>query len=149
MRTRARNSNGSTVLAPVVLGDPEGVMHVESRVGPLEHVIIFGLLSMIGLPKCIDMRRTACAARVASEFVAIRLATYTCESDHHNQWPADQGPGMVLPELLPCLHGVLFKRLVTSNRAEWPHDNFVTAADFINQGIGDPHFQRFVTSFAQ
>ena len=66
-------------------------------------IVILGLLSLIGALKVIDLRRNAFAARVASEFVTIRLAAYTYETDHNNQWPADQGPGVVPPELQPYL----------------------------------------------
>ena len=66
-------------------------------------IVIMGLLSAIGVLKYIDLTRTGYAARIASDFVTIRLAAYNFEADHNNQWPADAGPGVVPPQLAPYL----------------------------------------------
>lgn len=64
--------------------------------------IVLGILSSISLLKYIDLRKTAQAARVASDFNAIKIATYTYYSDA-TRWPAEVGPGVIPPELLPSL----------------------------------------------
>jgi prepilin-type N-terminal cleavage/methylation domain-containing protein len=66
-------------------------------------IVIIGLLAMISVLKYIDLTRTAYAAKVTGEFVTVRLAAYNFEADHNNQWPADAGPGVVPPQLIPYL----------------------------------------------
>ena len=66
-------------------------------------VVVIGLLSSIVTLKYIDLTRTAYAAKVVGEFTTIRLAAYNYEADHNNQWPADVGPGVTPPEMIPYL----------------------------------------------
>ena len=66
-------------------------------------MIVIGLLASIAVLKYIDLSRTAYAAKVAGEFVTVRLAAYNYEADHNNQWPAETGPGVVPPELVTYL----------------------------------------------
>jgi len=66
-------------------------------------LVIFGLLCSIAITKYIDLSRTAAAAKIAGEFTTVRLAAYNYEADHNNQWPADQGPGVIPPELVSYL----------------------------------------------
>ncbi|HTS87124.1 MAG TPA: type II secretion system protein [Gemmatimonadales bacterium] len=66
-------------------------------------LVIIGLLASIAVLKYIDLTRTAYAAKVAGEFVTVRLAAYNYEADHPNHWPADVGPGIVPPEMVPYL----------------------------------------------
>lgn len=62
-------------------------------------MVVLGLLSSIAVLKYIDLTRTAYAAKIAGEFVTVRLAAYNYEADHNNQWPSDQGPGVIPPEM--------------------------------------------------
>ena len=66
-------------------------------------LVVLGLLAGIAVLKYIDLTRTAYVAKLAGEFVTVRLAAYNYEADHNNQWPADQGPGIVPPEMVPYL----------------------------------------------
>jgi prepilin-type N-terminal cleavage/methylation domain-containing protein len=66
-------------------------------------MVVLGLLASIAVLKYIDLSRTAYAAKVAGEFVTVRLAAYNYEADHNNQWPSDQGPGIVPPEMVSYL----------------------------------------------
>jgi type II secretory pathway pseudopilin PulG len=66
-------------------------------------IVIVGLLASIAALKYIDVTRTAQAAKIAGEFATVRLAAYNYEADHNNQWPSDQGPGVIPPELAPYL----------------------------------------------
>lgn len=68
-------------------------------------MIIIGLLASISILKYIDLTRTARSAEVAGAFAVIRLAAYNYEADNNNQWPADVGPGVIPPELVPYLPG--------------------------------------------
>ena len=61
-------------------------------------IVIMGLLAAIAVFKYIDLTRTATAAKVAGEFTTVRLAAYNYEADHNNQWPSEQGPGVIPPE---------------------------------------------------
>jgi prepilin-type N-terminal cleavage/methylation domain-containing protein len=66
-------------------------------------MVVLGLLSSLAVLKYIDLSRTAFAAKIAGEFTTVRLAAYNFEADHNNQWPSDQGPGVVPPDLAPYL----------------------------------------------
>jgi prepilin-type N-terminal cleavage/methylation domain-containing protein len=66
-------------------------------------IIVIGLLASIAVMKYFDVTRTATAAKIASEFGTVRLAAYNYEADHNNQWPSDQGPGVIPPEMAPYL----------------------------------------------
>jgi len=66
-------------------------------------MVVIGLLASIAVLKYIDLSRTAYAAKIAGEFVTVRLAAYNYEADHANSWPADQGPGVAPPELATYL----------------------------------------------
>lgn len=66
-------------------------------------LVILGILAGIMVRKYIDLRRTAVAAKIASEFVTVRLAAYNYEADHQNEWPSDKGPGIIPPEMIPYL----------------------------------------------
>jgi prepilin-type N-terminal cleavage/methylation domain-containing protein len=66
-------------------------------------MVVLGVLASIAVLKYIDLSRTAYAAKVAGEFVTVRLAAYNYEADHNNQWPSDGAPGVIPPELVPYL----------------------------------------------
>jgi prepilin-type N-terminal cleavage/methylation domain-containing protein len=66
-------------------------------------LVILGILAGIMVRKYIDLRRTAFAAKIASEFVTIRLAAYNYEADHQNSWPSEAGPGIIPPEMVSYL----------------------------------------------
>ena len=61
-------------------------------------IVIIGLLAAIAVFKYIDLTRTATAAKIAGEFTTVRLAAYNYEADHNNQWPSEQGAGVIPPE---------------------------------------------------
>lgn len=61
-------------------------------------LVVLGLLTSLSILKYIDLTRTAYAAKIAGEFTTVRLAAYNYEADHNNQWPSEQGPGVVPPE---------------------------------------------------
>ena len=65
--------------------------------------VVLGILSSIAVLKYIDLRRTAQAARVASDFNAIKIAVYSYYTDA-TTWPAETGPGVIPPELIPNLN---------------------------------------------
>ncbi|HEX5004288.1 MAG TPA: type II secretion system protein [Gemmatimonadales bacterium] len=65
--------------------------------------VVLGILSSISILKYIDLRKTAQAARVASDFNAIKIAVYSYYTDA-TTWPAEVGPGIVPPELVPNLN---------------------------------------------
>jgi len=64
--------------------------------------VVLGILSSISILKYIDLRRSAQAARVASDFNAIKIATYAYYTDA-TTWPGEVGPGVIPPELVPIL----------------------------------------------
>ena len=64
--------------------------------------VVLGILSSIAILKYIDLRMSAQAARVASDFNAIKVGVYAYYTDG-NTWPAETGPGVVPPELVPIL----------------------------------------------
>jgi prepilin-type N-terminal cleavage/methylation domain-containing protein len=66
-------------------------------------MIVMGILSSIAVLKYIDLKNSAQAARVASDFNAIKIAVYTYYTDT-NAWPAEVGPGVIPPELIPNLN---------------------------------------------
>lgn len=68
-------------------------------------IVIMGLLAVIAVFKYIDLTKTAMAAKIAGEFTAVRLAAYNYEADHNNQWPSEQGPGVIPPEFSGYLPG--------------------------------------------
>jgi prepilin-type N-terminal cleavage/methylation domain-containing protein len=65
--------------------------------------VVIGILASISILKYIDLRRTAQTARVSGDFNTIKIAVYTYYSDS-NTWPAEVGPGVVPPELIPILN---------------------------------------------
>jgi type II secretory pathway pseudopilin PulG len=89
-------------------------------------LVVLGLLSGLAVLKYIDLTRTAYAAKIAGEFTTVRLAAYNYEADHQNQWPADQGPGTMPPELITYLpRGFTF--VTPSYQLDW--DNFSPSTD--------------------
>lgn len=64
--------------------------------------VVLGILSSIAILRYIDLRMGAHAARVAADFNAIKIATYTYYTDDY-QWPAEVGPGVIPPELVQNL----------------------------------------------
>jgi prepilin-type N-terminal cleavage/methylation domain-containing protein len=64
--------------------------------------IVISILASISILKYIDLRRTAQTARVSGDFNTIKIAVYTYYSEA-NAWPAEVGPGVVPPELVPVL----------------------------------------------
>jgi prepilin-type N-terminal cleavage/methylation domain-containing protein len=74
-------------------------------------MVVLGVLAGIAALKYIDLTRTAYAAKVVGEFVTVRLAAYSYEADHNNQWPGETGPGITPPELVQYLpHGFDFTK---------------------------------------
>jgi prepilin-type N-terminal cleavage/methylation domain-containing protein len=65
--------------------------------------VVLGILSSIAILKYIDIRNSAHAARVAADFNAIKIATYAYYTDDY-KWPAEVGPGIVPPELVPVMN---------------------------------------------
>lgn len=65
--------------------------------------VVLGILSSIAILKYIDLRNSAHAARVAADFNAIKIATYAYYTDDY-KWPAEVGPGIVPPELVPLMN---------------------------------------------
>ncbi len=65
--------------------------------------VVLGILSSIAILKYIDLRQSAHAARVAADFNAIKIATYAYYTDDY-KWPAEVGPGIVPPELVPVMN---------------------------------------------
>jgi len=61
--------------------------------------IVLSILASIAVLKYVDLRRTAQAARVAADFNAIKIASYTYYSDAA-AWPTETGPGVIPPELV-------------------------------------------------
>jgi len=73
-------------------------------------MIIIGLLAQIALPRYHEMKLQAIAAKVSGDFNAIKLAAYAFHTENQ-QWPAESGPGVVPPELVPDLpEGFSFNR---------------------------------------
>ncbi|HMU62103.1 MAG TPA: type II secretion system protein, partial [Gemmatimonadales bacterium] len=66
-------------------------------------MVVLGILSSIAILKYIDIRNSAHAARVAADFNAIKIATYAYYTDDY-KWPAEVGPGIVPPELVPVMN---------------------------------------------
>jgi prepilin-type N-terminal cleavage/methylation domain-containing protein len=65
--------------------------------------VVLGILSSIAILKYIDLKKTAQAARVASDFNAIKIAVYSYYTDA-TTWPSEVGPGVIPPELVPNLN---------------------------------------------
>lgn len=84
MRPRLRSRRGFTLIELLVV------------------FVVLGILCSISILKYIDLRRTAQAARVASDFNAIKIGVYAYYTDA-TTWPAETGPGVVPPELVPIL----------------------------------------------
>lgn len=85
MRRRAHLRNGFTIIELMVV------------------MVVLGILSSIAILKYIDIRNSAHAARVAADFNAIKIATYAYYTDDY-KWPAEVGPGIVPPELVPVMN---------------------------------------------
>jgi len=64
--------------------------------------VVIGILASISILKYIDLRRTAQTARISGDLNTIKIAVYTYYSDG-SAWPAEVGPGVVPPELVPIL----------------------------------------------
>jgi prepilin-type N-terminal cleavage/methylation domain-containing protein len=67
-------------------------------------MIVIGLLAGIAILKYIDLRHRAMSARVAADFETVRLAAYSAWYDN-GTWPAEVGPGVTPPDLVPYLPG--------------------------------------------
>lgn len=81
-------------------------------------LVVMGLLASIAVQKYFDVSRTALAAKIAGEFTTVRLAAYNFEADHNNQWPPEEGPGVVPPEMVPYLP-TGFSFVSTSYQLDW------------------------------
>ena len=81
-------------------------------------IVVLGLLAMISVLKYIDLTRTGYAAKIAGEFVTVRLAAYNFEADYNNQWPVDAGPGVIPPQLAPYLP-TGFSFVMPSYQLDW------------------------------
>ncbi len=71
----------------------------------IEMLVVFllvGILSSIAILRYIDFKRSALAAKVASEMNAIKIAAYTYWSESA-EWPAETGSGVGPPELANIL----------------------------------------------
>jgi len=64
--------------------------------------VVLGILASIAILKYIDLRMSAHAARVAADFNAVKIATYTYYTDDY-KWPAEVSAGVVPPELVPIM----------------------------------------------
>jgi prepilin-type N-terminal cleavage/methylation domain-containing protein len=67
-------------------------------------MIVLGVLSGMAILKYIDLRHRAMSARVAADFETVRLAAYSAWYETGN-WPAEVGPGVTPPDLVPYLPG--------------------------------------------
>jgi prepilin-type N-terminal cleavage/methylation domain-containing protein len=65
--------------------------------------VVLGILASISILKYLDLRNSAHAARVAADFNAIKVAVYSYYVDDY-KWPAEVGPGVVPPELVPVMN---------------------------------------------
>ncbi len=65
-------------------------------------MLIIGIVATIALPRYHNLRQRAEAARVAGDFHAVKIAAYGYHAST-GKWPAEQGPGIVPPELVPEL----------------------------------------------
>jgi len=73
-------------------------------------VVIVGLLAQIAYPRYHEMKLQAIAAKAAGDFNVIKLAAYAFHTENQ-MWPAESGPGVVPPELIPDLpEGFSFNR---------------------------------------
>lgn len=73
-------------------------------------MIVIGILAGLASLKYVDLRNKALTAQVAADMEAVRLAAYSSWYET-GSWPADAGPGVVPPELLPYLaKGFAFSR---------------------------------------
>ncbi|HKV74559.1 MAG TPA: prepilin-type N-terminal cleavage/methylation domain-containing protein [Gemmatimonadales bacterium] len=66
-------------------------------------MIIIGILAAIAILKYIDLKNTARTSEISAAIGVIRVAAYAYEADHQYQYPAESGPGIIPPELLPYL----------------------------------------------
>ena len=74
-------------------------------------MIIVGLLVRIAFPRYHEMKNQAIAGRAAGDFNAVKLAAYAYHTENQ-QWPAETGPGVVPPEIVPDLpDGFSFNRI--------------------------------------
>lgn len=62
-------------------------------------MIIVGLLVRIAFPRYHEMKRQATAGKAASDYNAIKLASYAFHTEFQT-WPAEAAPGVVPPELV-------------------------------------------------
>ncbi len=65
-------------------------------------LFIVATLAAFAMPTYRNMVVKARAAKVLGEFNAIRVAAFNYFAEH-NEWPLDQEPGIVPPELIPYL----------------------------------------------
>jgi prepilin-type N-terminal cleavage/methylation domain-containing protein len=64
--------------------------------------IVFSILASLAILRYIDLKRTATAARVASDFNVVKVATYSYWSESAS-WPSEVGPGVPPAELVALL----------------------------------------------
>ncbi|MGH7498522.1 MAG: type II secretion system protein [Gemmatimonadales bacterium] len=84
-------------------------------------MIVLGILAALATLKYIDLKNRALTAQAAADMEAVRLAAYSTWYET-GSWPADAGPGVVPPEMLPYLaRGFTFTRQEYS--LDW--ENFV------------------------
>jgi prepilin-type N-terminal cleavage/methylation domain-containing protein len=95
-------------------------------------LIIMGILSALALLKYMDFRRTAMTSQISGAISIIRVAAYAYEADHQYQWPAESGPGVVPPELVPYLP-VGFEMTKPEYELDW--DNFSGGAGNYQIGV--------------
>ena len=67
-------------------------------------MIVIGILAGMALLRYIDLRHRARTVAAAADLRAIRLAAYGAWYEN-GTWPADAGPGVVPPGLVPYLPG--------------------------------------------
>lgn len=63
---------------------------------------IIGILVRFGMPKYWELRRQAEARAIIGDVLAVRMAVYQYNTEKAS-WPADAGPAVVPPDLVPLL----------------------------------------------
>lgn len=68
-------------------------------------VIVLSILAGISILKYTDLKRIGRVGQISAMISSIRVAAYSYEADHQNQWPAETPAGVMPPELGPYLGG--------------------------------------------
>jgi prepilin-type N-terminal cleavage/methylation domain-containing protein len=94
-------------------------------------MIVIGLLAGLGLLKYMDLKHRAMSAQAVADLEAIRLAGYSAWYET-GAWPADAGPGVTPPALVPYLSGS-FSFVKPDYTLDW--ENFVPPGGGTSPGM--------------